>query len=105
VNATAARSPSRLPEPTIDAGMDALAAWEAWSGALRGEVEPETWRQYTAAALRFLALAGSPRQLRLSPELADPAVSDSVCHAANIASSGVEMSSPFGKNLDRSAVF
>jgi integrase len=41
--------------------LDALAAWEGWRGALRGEVSEETWRQYAAAALRFLALSGLAR--------------------------------------------
>lgn len=41
--------------------MDALAAWEGWRAAIRGELADDTWRQYTAAGLRFLALSGLAR--------------------------------------------
>lgn len=41
--------------------LDALGAWEGWRTALRGEVADDTWRQYTAAGLRFLALSGLAR--------------------------------------------
>lgn len=47
---------SVLPFQPRRAPVKALDAWDAWAGALRGEVSPNTWTQYTTRVLRFLAL-------------------------------------------------